>query len=84
MSLRERIQRSKTTHTQRQKVLFEKYGLLENPFPAAGQPFGHPHLATDIDENIENGIDEFENGSQKTLLNRNRVLTQLYVKYFKN
>ncbi|KHD06280.1 hypothetical protein PN36_32365 [Candidatus Thiomargarita nelsonii] len=66
MSLRERIQRSKTTHTQRQRVLFEKYGLLENPFPAAGQPFGHPHLATDIDENIENCIDEFENGTQKT------------------
>ncbi|MEN8214983.1 MAG: hypothetical protein ABFS56_01105 [Pseudomonadota bacterium] len=66
MSLRERIQRSKTTNTQRQRVLFQKYGLLENHFPAAGQPFGHPHLATDIDENIENCIDEFENGSQKT------------------
>jgi hypothetical protein len=53
-------------NTQRQRVLFEKYGVLENPFPAAGQTFGHPHLETDIDKNIENCIDEFENGSQKT------------------
>jgi hypothetical protein len=66
MSLRDRIHRTKTTHTQRQKALFEKYGVLENPFPAAGQTFGHPHLPTNIDENIENCIDEFENGSQKS------------------
>lgn len=60
MSLRERILKSKASGIGLQRVLFEQYGVIENPFPSAGQPFGHPHLHTDVDEKIETCIEEFE------------------------
>jgi hypothetical protein len=48
--------------------LFAKYGVLENPFPAAGQPFGHPHLETTVDLKIVDCIQEFEDDHKTQVL----------------
>lgn len=46
--------------------LYEKYGFGENPFPAAGQPFGHTRLEDDIDGEIAGAIQEFEREDLRT------------------
>ncbi|MDQ1316480.1 MAG: hypothetical protein QG588_127, partial [Candidatus Poribacteria bacterium] len=50
MSLRQKIHKGGTASSNHQQALFGKYGVFENPFPAAGQPSGHPHLDTDADQ----------------------------------
>jgi hypothetical protein len=60
MSLRDKIRRKGTSGSNFQKSLFKNFGVLENPFPSAGQTFGHPHLETDIDKKIIPEIQEFE------------------------
>jgi hypothetical protein len=59
MSLRQKIHKGGSARSNRQQALFGKYGVFENPFPAAGQPSGHPHLDTDVDQKIVECIQEF-------------------------
>ncbi len=60
MSLRDKIKKMKAADDKPQRTLFLNYGVIDNPFPAAGQPFGHPHLKTDVDDEIDNLIEDFE------------------------
>jgi len=43
---------------------YEKYGVTDNPFPAAGQPSGHPRLEDNIDDEIEKRVRQFESGDR--------------------
>jgi hypothetical protein len=52
VSLREKLGYSTTDKPDRQRQLFEGYGVLENPFPPASQPMGHPHKETPSDEEL--------------------------------
>ncbi|HLC15861.1 MAG TPA: P-loop NTPase fold protein [Thermodesulfovibrionia bacterium] len=65
---RERIHRDEKTRSERQNALFEAFGVLENPFPAAGQPVGHPHLETNVDEKIIVCIQQFEDNHDSQVL----------------
>lgn len=60
MSLRERMQR---TDSGRQRTLYRKYGVIDNPFPSAGQPSGHPRLEDAIDDKVADRFRQFEEGS---------------------
>lgn len=60
MSLRERLGiNEQTANPDRRRRLYERYGFLENPFPPASQPMGHPHLITPADEQIETRLKTF-------------------------
>lgn len=61
MSLRDRIHRGDRAVATREMTLFKTYGVSRNPFPAASQPFGHPHLETKVDDEIVESIQDFEN-----------------------
>ena len=60
MSLRERMQR--TDPAARQRALYRKYGVIDNPFPPAGQPSGHPRMEDSVDDMMENRFRRFEEG----------------------
>lgn len=60
MSLRERMQR--TDSEARQRTLYRKYGVIENPFPAAGQPSGHPRMEDNVDDKVADRFRQFEQG----------------------
>lgn len=60
MSLRERMQR--TDSEARQRALYRKYGVIDNPFPPAGQPAGHPRMEDSVDDAMENRFRRFEEG----------------------
>ena len=60
MSLRERMQR--TDSEARQRTLYRKYGVIDNPFPSAGQPSGHPRLEDAIDDKVVDRFQQFEEG----------------------
>lgn len=61
MSLRDKLQREKRVVVDPRKALFEHFGVIENPFPSAGQPTGHPRLDnTDADDKIVSSIRQFE------------------------
>ena len=60
MSLRERMQR--TDSEARQRSLYRKYGVINNPFPAAGQPSGHPRLEDTVDDKVVDRFRQFEEG----------------------
>ncbi|MDE0190820.1 MAG: hypothetical protein OXQ90_05655 [Gammaproteobacteria bacterium] len=58
MSLRERMRG--TDSEARARELYRKYGVVDNPFPAAGQPSGHPRLEDAVDDEIEGRVRRFE------------------------
>lgn len=60
MSLRERMKR--TDSEVRQRTLYRKYGVIDNPFPSAGQPSGHPRLEDAIDDKVADRFRQFEEG----------------------
>ncbi len=68
MSLRDLIKRDKESRNRRQLILFGKYGVIENPFPAAGQPLGHPHLETEVDKAIVSSVQAFEDNQKSQIL----------------
>ena len=39
---------------------YEKYGVVDNPFPAAGQPTGHPRREDSVDDRIAHHVRQFE------------------------
>ena len=58
MSLRERMRRTDARSWERGR--YEKYGVIDNPFPAAGQPSGHPRMEDEIDDEMEHRVRRFE------------------------
>ena len=58
MSLRERMSGTDSQAGNRDR--FEKYGVLDNPFPAAGQPVGHPRREDKVDERVVDHVRQFE------------------------
>ena len=59
MSLRERLRGADAETGKRDR--FQKYGVLDNPFPAAGQPVGHPRREDDVDGWVANRVGQFDN-----------------------
>ncbi|AMV40506.1 hypothetical protein [Planctomyces sp. SH-PL62] len=61
MGLRDKLQRDAPREADPRKWLFERFGILENPFPSAGQPTGHPRLDyTEGDKEVVESIRQFE------------------------
>ncbi|MBJ6724389.1 AAA family ATPase [Geomesophilobacter sediminis] len=58
MSLRDKLLKSSGVGAT--PSFYTKFGILENPFPASSQPTGHPHLESDVDDQIVNAIKQFE------------------------
>jgi len=67
MSLRERLAESQGVDiTDR---LYKRFGLVENPFPAASQTSGHPHWPTPQDREAEDRIVTFlEDGKSQVVV----------------
>jgi len=59
MSLKERINALDKQGPEPQRLVYEKYGIISNPFPSAAQTSGHPRMPTDADGNINNEIEQF-------------------------
>ena len=64
MSLRKRMQVVSTGAGVRAR--YAKYGILDNPFPAAGQPSGHPRMEDRIDDEVEHRIRQFETDNRSS------------------
>ena len=62
MSLRERMGRARQENNTASH--FETYGVEGNPFPAAGQPSGHPRMEDKTDNEIANRVIDFESTAQ--------------------
>ena len=48
------------------RARYAKYGILDNPFPAAGQPSGHPRMEDGIDDEVEHRIRQFETDNRSS------------------
>lgn len=64
MSLRKRMQVVSTEAGVRAR--YAKYGILDNPFPAAGQSSGHPRMEGGIDDEVEGRIRQFETDNRSS------------------
>ena len=62
MSLRERMGRAPQRNGAGSH--YETYGVEGNPFPAAGQPSGHPRLEDEIDDEFEGRVRDFESAGR--------------------
>jgi len=60
MGLKEKLRSSNVPLMDVRKGLFEEFGIIENPFPSAGQPSDHPRMEDDTDEKVVDSIREFE------------------------
>ena len=58
MSLRDTIRKAATNGNE-SKRLFEKYGVVSNPFPASNQTYANPHHPIDADHEVETKIVTF-------------------------
>jgi hypothetical protein len=50
-----------STLEDQQKKLYERFGVLSNPFPSAGQTSGHPHMPTAADQKVDEAVKIFYN-----------------------
>lgn len=64
MSLRKRMQVASTKAGVRDRYV--RYGILDNPFPAAGQSSGHPRMEDGIDDEVEHRIRQFDTDSRSS------------------
>jgi len=60
MSLRDRLGKVVGQATDKRQKLFDKFGVMRNPYPPAGEPTGHPHLETATEEPIVKAIEAFD------------------------
>lgn len=61
MSLREKLNKSGMAAVDPRKATFERFGVIDNPFPAAAQPTGHPRYdESEADTEIVGAIQRFE------------------------
>lgn len=61
VNLLERLSPTTGAGPDRERRLFDAYGLTTNPFPPAGQPAGHPHLPVAADEEVFRRVQSFFN-----------------------
>ena len=68
MSLRDRLKSASPRSTEHD--LYEKFGVLANPFPPSSQTAGHPHNRSTADDEIERRVENFvkEHRSQVVVL----------------
>ena len=60
MSLKDRLGLANATDTTSlRKILFKNFGVVRNPFPPAGEPSGHPHLETPVEDKIVGAVKNF-------------------------
>ena len=62
MSLRERLGHAASEAGDRER--FVRYGVLGNPFPAAGQPTGHPRKEDAVDGHVADHVRRFEDNGR--------------------
>lgn len=60
MSLRDRFGKAAGADQQKRQLMFKRFGVVRNPYPPAGEPTGHPHMETAIEEPIVGAIESFE------------------------
>ena len=66
MSLRKRMQVVSTKAGVGIRARYRRYGILDNPFPAAGQSSGHPRMEDGIDDEVEHRIRQFETDNRSS------------------
>ncbi|HEY5315033.1 MAG TPA: hypothetical protein VIK18_21050 [Pirellulales bacterium] len=59
MSLRDELRAISARPDDARKRRFRKFGIIENPFPPAGQPAGNPHHASSVDSEVTSRIKSF-------------------------
>lgn len=59
IGLREKLGQHVATAPDRKQAWYERFGVIDNPFPPASQPMGHPHLRVPADDAIERKLAEF-------------------------
>jgi hypothetical protein len=59
MSLRDRLIKADKAATSGSKELFERFGVLGNPFPASSQTTNNPHLVGEADRIIDEKVEAF-------------------------
>lgn len=60
MALRDRVRAaSAASGEEGNRNLFERFGLLANPFPPSSQTTNNPHRPTDVDDEIDEKIESF-------------------------
>jgi len=57
MSLRDRLKSNSARPSA--QALYERYGILVNPFPPSSQTAGHPHSRSPADDAIESRVENF-------------------------
>ena len=50
MSLRDRLAGHTYKDQQKRQLMSERFGVIRNPYPPAGEPTGHPHMETNIED----------------------------------
>lgn len=59
MSLRDRLIKADKAATGGSKELFQRFGVLGNPFPASSQTTNNPHMAGEADLTIDDKVETF-------------------------
>lgn len=71
MGLRERLEKpaSGSSISTIENLRFERFGIIDNPFPSASQTQGHPRMETDADDTIANFVVQYnQNRSSQVLV----------------
>jgi hypothetical protein len=59
MNLRDRLGIDEQATARRQRNIYQRFGVIENPFPASSQPMGQPHMSTPAEAEIEVRLKRF-------------------------
>ena len=70
MGLRERLQRQSGVSSQSdvERRRFQKFGVIDNPFPSASQTQGHPRMETEADNRITDFVRGYDQNSSSQVL----------------
>lgn len=66
MSLRDRLRKSRNADASRR--LYDRFGILENPFPASNQTTDNPRYPLPVDKEVENRIVSFLDGQRSQVV----------------
>ena len=66
MSLRDRLRRNRNADARGR--LYDRFGILENPFPASNQTTDNPHYPLPVDEEVEDRIFSFLNNRRSEVV----------------
>ena len=70
MGLKERLQRQSGVPSQpdAESRRFQKFGVIDNPFPSASQTQGHPRMETEADDRIVDFVREYDQNRSSQVL----------------